>query len=98
MGMHGLPRGLRARALARRSEIRSVIKRLLYEDRREYVIMYRHRRDTGGETLRPLKVYMIDRVDSWAIHLKDGFTTIPLHRVVEVRDEEGRVFWRRKGQ
>ncbi len=84
--------------MARRSEIKSVIKRLLYEERLDYEILYRHRRENGGETLKPVRVGMVERVDSWAIHLKDGMTTIPLHRVVEVRDEEGRVFWRRKGQ
>ena len=82
----------------RRSRIREAVNRVLYSrDPGRYVILYRHRRPDGSETLAEIDPRWIERVDQWAVHLAMG-ETIPLHRIVEIRDRSGRLIWRRGGE
>ena len=76
----------------RRSRIREAILKAIYTGRRLYVA-YRHRED-DRELVALVPVDSIERVDRWAIHTAEG-DTIPFHRVVEIRDGEGRAVWRR---
>ncbi len=79
----------------RRSRIRDAVNRVLYSgDPEGYVILYRHRRPEGGETLAELDPRFIVKVDSWAVHLATG-ESIPLHRIVEIRRRSGGAAWRR---
>ena len=79
----------------RRSVIRSWVNRILHQGLAGYRIMYLDRGEGGEARLRPLEPSRIARVTGWAVYLDDGYTVIPLHRIVEIRDERGRVVWRR---
>jgi len=78
----------------RRSAIREWVNRVLYAGG-GYQIMYVDRDPVAGERLRRLEVERIVRVTGWAVYLDDD-SVIPLHRIVEVRDHEGRVVWSRR--
>jgi uncharacterized protein (UPF0248 family) len=80
----------------RRSIIRQEINRIRYSKNPDnYVIIYIDRDVYGNQRLASLEVSQIKGVTEWAIFLKDGETVIPLHRVIEIRDKEGRLVWRR---
>ncbi len=82
----------------RRSRIKQEINRLLYSsDPSRYTIYYIDRLPgTGTSRLAPLSASRVRSVNEWAMLLDDGETLIPLHRVVEIRDREGRVLWSRR--
>ena len=77
----------------RRSRIREAINRALHTGG-DYIVYYRHRDPERGEVLRGVGIGEVSRVTGWAMELRGG-DTIPLHRVVEIRDSSGRVVWRR---
>jgi uncharacterized protein (UPF0248 family) len=79
----------------RRSRIREAINRAIHTGMAHRLrVVYRHRVEGVGERLVEIPLSMVVKVDSWALHLAGG-DVIPLHRVVELRDEKGRVVWRR---
>lgn len=79
----------------RRSRIKQEINKLIYTSKSSYRIVFIDRTRETGARLRELPVERIERVTEWAIYLDDGDTVIPLHRIVEVRDEDGVTVWRR---
>lgn len=79
----------------RRSVIRSWVNKLIHAGLHGYRIIYVDRGEDGEARLRPLDPSRITRVTGWALYLDDGETVIPLHRIVEIRDDRGRVVWRR---
>jgi len=82
----------------RRSRIKQEINKLLYTSGNEgFKIVYIDRTRETGARLKELTIERIERVTEWAIYLDDGDTVIPLHRIVEIRDREGRTVWRRSG-
>ncbi len=78
----------------RRSLIRQVILRFKLAGAGDYEVGIRHREPGVGERIVYIKFSRIRVVGSWALELDDG-SSIPYHRVVEVRDERGSVIWRR---
>ena len=82
----------------RRSRIKQEINRILYSgDPSRYTIYYLDRPPgTGTSRLAALNASRIRSVNEWAMLLDDGDTVIPLHRVVEIRDSEGRILWSRR--
>lgn len=82
----------------RKSIIRQQINRVrLSKNSENYVIIYIDRDQYGNQRLSSLDLTRVIGVTEWAIFLDDYDTVIPLHRVVEIRDKEGRLVWRRKG-
>lgn len=79
----------------RRSRIRDLIRWLLYKRALSYKVIYIDRDSGGSSSLREISVGRIASIGPWAMHLDDGITTIPFHRVVEVRDDRGNVVWSR---
>lgn len=83
----------------RRSRIRQEINKIIYTGRgKDYRIVYLDRTREYGARLRELSFKRIRKVTEWALYLDDDETVIPLHRVVEIRDERGRSVWRRSGE
>ncbi|MCE4604479.1 MAG: RNA repair domain-containing protein [Aeropyrum sp.] len=83
--------------MPRRSDIYEAVRRIIHYPgiaREEFRIAYRHRVEGVGERIVEIQLGSVERVDKWAIHLKSG-DSIPLHRVVEIRDCKGRPVWRR---
>jgi len=78
----------------RRSEIRQLINRILYTGW-SVRVYYVDRDPVRGERLAVLPLERVSRVTGWAVVLDDE-TVIPLHRIVEVRDLEGRIVWSRR--
>ena len=60
----------------------------------DVVVVIRHRVEGVGERLIEVPLRSVVKVGPWALHLVGG-DVIPLHRVVELRDRDGRVLWRR---
>ncbi|MEB3778829.1 MAG: RNA repair domain-containing protein [Desulfurococcales archaeon] len=82
----------------RRSDIRSAINKFRFRrDGKIYYVVYIDRDPLMGERLSKVPLIRVVKVTGWAVYLDDGDTVIPLHRIVEVRDERGAVVWRRKG-
>jgi len=81
----------------RKSRIREAINRFIYQGRLDYRIVYVDRDPVVGQRLGEVEAARVSRVTGWAIYLDDDYTVIPLHRVVEIRDPEGRTVWRRSG-
>ncbi|MCE4601954.1 MAG: DUF504 domain-containing protein [Desulfurococcales archaeon] len=79
----------------KRSRIRDLVRWLLYKGARSYKIVYVDRSSEGSGYLRQTSIGRIAAIDSWAMHLDDGDTTIPFHRVVEIRDDKDNVVWSR---
>ncbi len=80
----------------KRSVIRQQINKVRYSKNPEkYVIVYIDRDQYGNQRLSSLDLTRVIGVTEWAIFLDDYDTVIPLHRVVEIRDKEGRLVWRR---
>jgi len=81
----------------RRSRIREAVNRAIYTGHTDYQIVYIDRTPEQGARLKSVEARRITRVTGWAVYLDDDWTVIPLHRIVEIRDREGRVVWRRSG-
>ncbi|MEB3806027.1 MAG: RNA repair domain-containing protein [Desulfurococcales archaeon] len=80
----------------RRSRIKQEINKLLYSGGgNDYTIMYIDRTREAGARLKSLPLNRVKKVTEWAVYLDDEETVIPLHRIVEIRDSEGVVVWRR---
>lgn len=77
----------------RRSRIREAVKRGLWQLGGDFLLCYEHRDDHGAR-IKCVDGRRIVASDSWAVHLDDD-TTIPYHRIVEIRGRDGRVIWRR---
>ncbi len=78
----------------RRSDIRRAIKRALWELKGEFIVCFRHRSETG-ERIKCIEGRRIVAEDQWAIHLDDD-TSIPYHRILEIRSTDGTLLWSRK--
>ncbi len=59
-----------------------------------YEIGVRHRELGIGEKIVYIRFSRIKDVGRWALELDDG-SSIPYHRIVEVRNERGVIIWRR---
>ncbi len=81
--------------MKRRSRIRQEVNKLIWTGAGDHRIVYVDRDPLLGERLRELPVSRVERASEWALYLDDGDTVIPLHRIVEIRDPEGRTVWRR---
>lgn len=79
----------------KRSRIRDIVKWLIYRRAHGYKIVYVDRSRDGQVFFKEAPLDRITSVDSWAIHLDAGETTIPFHRIVEIRDEAGFPVWSR---
>jgi uncharacterized protein (UPF0248 family) len=77
--------------LARKSEIREAVKRALWQLREGFQLCYVHR-DQTGQRVKCVESSNILYADSWAVHLVDD-TTIPYHRIVMIKDRDGRILW-----
>ena len=85
---------IRWRALTRRKgEIREAVKRAIWTLRNKFQLCYVHR-DSTGQRVKCVNGGLITRADAWAVYLIDD-TAIPYHRIVEIRDNEGKTIWRR---
>ncbi len=83
--------------MRKRSRIKQEINKMIFTGKKNYVIVYIDRSRDTGIRLRELPISKVARVTEWALYLDDDYTVIPLHRVVEIRDREGRIIWRRSG-
>lgn len=72
-----------------------MIRRAMWELKDKFIVCYVHRNDKG-EVVKCVPGHRIVYSDSWAIYLDDD-TTLPYHRVIEIRDISGRVLWSRRG-
>ena len=80
--------------MARKGEIREAVKRALWVMRGEgFQLCFLHR-EGGSARLRCVPSDLIAGADSWAVHLLDG-SSIPYHRIYEIRDHSGRPVWKR---
>jgi len=80
----------------RRSTIRQQINKVRFSENPEnYAIIYIDRDQYGNQRLSSLNLTRVIGVTEWAIFLDDYDTVIPLHRIVEIRDKEGKLVWRR---
>ncbi|MCS7127808.1 MAG: DUF504 domain-containing protein [Sulfolobales archaeon] len=77
----------------KKGKVEEWVKTVFYRGLKEYVILIKHR-EKGIEVLKPIKVSEIIDIRSGYLILSDG-TPIPLHRVVEVRDEAGSIIYSR---
>ncbi|MEB3844425.1 MAG: RNA repair domain-containing protein [Desulfurococcales archaeon] len=77
----------------KRSIIKSMVRRALYQLEGRFKVCYVSREEVG-EKLVCVPGGRIVHSDSWAIYLEDD-TAIPYHRIVEIRDETGRLLWSR---
>jgi len=78
----------------RRSLIRSAIMRYWVAGVRGYKVGFKHRDVGVGERIVFIDMGRIVALGRWALELDDG-SSIPYHRVVEIRDDKGVVVWRR---
>ena len=81
------------RLARRKGEIREAVKRALWTLRGRFLLCYVHR-DSTGQRVKCVDGSLITYANAWAVHLIDD-TAIPYHRIVEIRDPEGRTLWRR---
>ncbi|MEB3816515.1 MAG: RNA repair domain-containing protein [Desulfurococcales archaeon] len=83
----------------KRSIIRQQINKILYSNKKEkYIIYYIDRPPGMGITrLASVNASRVIKATEWAMILDDD-TVIPLHRVVEIRDESGRLVWSRSSK
>ncbi len=67
---------------------------LLHERPNGIVIGYIHRtRDVSGSMIKEIPLERIVSADNWALSLDDEWTVIPLHRIVYIKDREGKVIY-----
>ncbi len=77
----------------KRGEIEEWVRRVFFGgDRDRYIIFVRYREE-GEENLVPIPASIISDVRRGYIIIGD--TMIPFHRVVEIRDSDGRLLYRR---
>ncbi len=58
------------------------------------VIGYIHReKDISGSMIREIPLDRVVSADKWALTLDDEWTVIPLHRIVYIKDSEGRIMY-----
>lgn len=78
----------------KRGEIEYWLKRIFFTgESREYVIFIKHR-ENGTEEMRPIPGLLLGDIRGGYMYLKTG-EQIPFHRVVEIRDKNGRVVFKR---
>jgi len=79
--------------MTRKGSIREAVKRAIWTLREGFQLCFLHR-ERGEARLRCVPSTLILGADSWAVHLADG-SSIPYHRIYEIRDSSGRTLWRR---
>ncbi len=77
----------------KRGSVEKWVRIIFYKGLKDYVVLIKHR-ERGVEVLKPIRVSEIADVRGGYLVLSDG-TLIPLHRIVEVRDESGLVVYSR---
>ena len=79
----------------RRGDIEKWLRRIMWgEDRSQYVIYIRHRSAEGIEGLKPIYGEEIDDIRHGYIIIGEEY--IPFHRVIEIRDKNGNIVYKRK--
>jgi len=77
----------------RKGEIEEWVRRIFFGGRREDYIVYVKYRTVDGEEYKPIPASFIDDVRGGYIVVGDDL--IPLHRVVEIRDRDGKTVYSR---
>lgn len=78
----------------KRGEIEKWLRRIFFSNEKENYIVYIRFREGGIETLRPVPGKLIDDIRGDCIIVKNDI--IPFHRVEEIRDNSGRVVYKRR--
>ena len=81
----------------KRSKIKDIIGKAIYSfDKKEkYIISYIDRTNDYGSRLLQITTDEIIAISNWAITLNDNETVIPIHRIVEIRDTNGKILWKK---
>ena len=79
-----------------RSILYDKLRWLLHERPRGVVIGYTHRISGGSTVIREISLDEVESADKWALSLKDGWTVIPLHRIVYIKKEDGMMLYSRE--
>lgn len=74
--------------------IRDLIMRFKVLGAEGYEIGFKHRESGVGERIVYISISRVRSLGKWAMELDDG-SSIPYHRVVEIRDDRGVTIWRR---
>lgn len=78
----------------KRGEIEYWLKRIFFTGRSgDYVIFIKHR-ENNIEGVKPVPGLLLSDIRGGYMYLKTG-EQIPFHRVVEIRDKNGKVVYRR---
>ncbi|MEM2235396.1 MAG: DUF504 domain-containing protein [Desulfurococcaceae archaeon] len=77
----------------KRGKVEEWVRTVFYKGFKEYVVLIKHR-EGRVEVLKSIKVCEIVDIRGNYLILSDG-TLIPLHRVVEVRNETGSIVYSR---
>lgn len=79
----------------RRGDIEKWLRRIMWgDDKSKYIVYIKHRSSEGVETLKPIYGEEIDDIRYGYIIV--GKEYIPFHRVVEIRDKNGNIIYKRK--
>ncbi|MEB3755766.1 MAG: DUF504 domain-containing protein [Desulfurococcales archaeon] len=77
-----------------RSILYDRLRWLLHERPNGIVIGYVHReKDVSGSIVKEIPLERVVSADKWALTLDDEWTVIPLHRIVYIKDSEGRFIY-----
>ncbi|AFZ70542.1 hypothetical protein Calag_0801 [Caldisphaera lagunensis DSM 15908] len=80
----------------KRSKIKDIISKAIYSDKKEtYTITYIDRTNDYGIRLLQITTDEVFAVSNWAITLNDNETVIPIHRIVEIKDNDGKILWKK---
>ena len=79
----------------RRGDIEKWLRKIMWgSDKSKYIVYIRHRSLEGVEDLKPIYGEEIDDIRHG--YIITGGEYIPFHRVVEIRDKNGNIVYKRK--
>lgn len=81
-------------SVKRRSLIRQTILRFKSLGGGDYLVGFKHREPGVGERIAYISMSRIVNIGKWALELDNG-SSIPYHRVIEIRSSNGVIVWRR---
>ncbi|MGC8566837.1 MAG: DUF504 domain-containing protein [Caldisphaera sp.] len=79
----------------RRGVLKDILGKAVYGEKEEYLITYLDRSLEHGSRELKISSSRVIAVSNWAITLDDNETVIPLHRILEIREKNGKILWRK---
>ncbi len=81
----------------KRSKIKDIIGKAInsVNKKETYIISYIDRSNDYGNRLMQITTDEIIAISNWAITLNDNETVIPIHRIVEIKDKDGKILWKK---